>query len=758
MMTILTKTKWAGVALATVVIMPSLAKAAEPYKDASLPVEKRGDDLLSRMTLEEKVAQMRIFHRVKGIDSGENGEMVLSDDVKGRLKYGIAGVKNPGEPDSPEQAAKLTNELQKYIIEQSRLDIPAMFVCEAYNGVDAHGNTRFMRPMNMAATWNVELVNRIWGVTGREARLRGFHMCHSPESDIMRDPRFGRMSEAFSEDTWLTTEMVVAAVKGVQGGYDGTGVNSTHIGAVAKHFAGYGQVQGGRNFASIQISERDLIDQIFPPFKAAVQRAHAFGIMASHGDLNGVASHGNPWLLTEILRKQWGFKGYVVSDSNDIARLHDFMKVAESHQDAVEMALKAGMDIDLYSDLAYIYLADMAKNNPSLVEYIDRSVSNVLRTKFKLGLFENPYTNVEETKKEVRSEASQAVALEADLESAILLENKKNALPLNAEKVKTVALLGPLLYDDTQKFFEQVTGDSVKYISEQGFDLTDKKRGAPSLMPRDEKKIAALVEKAKVADVTVLFLGGDEYTAKEAYFNSGYGDRESIDPVGPQDELIERVKALGKPVIVVLKHRRTLSINVISEQADAILDCWDLSEFGDIAVAKILFGKVSPSGKLPVTVPRSIGQIPFHYSQKEINFKKDYLFQKDGPLYPFGHGLSYGEFTYSEPKLSAKEMAKDGTLTVSVDVTNAGKMAAKEAVQMYVKDLIGSVSRPNMELKGFEKIELKPGETKTVAFTITPEILTFTGLEMKPVLEAGDYEVMVGTSSAKYKKAAFRLK
>jgi len=758
MMTILTKTKWAGVALATVVIMPSLAKAAEPYKDASLPVEKRVDDLLSRMTLEEKVAQMRIFHRVKGIDSGENGEMVLSDDVKGRLKYGIAGVKNPGEPDSPEQAAKLTNELQKYIIEQSRLDIPAMFVCEAYNGVDAHGNTRFMRPMNMAATWNVELVNRIWGVTGREARLRGFHMCHSPESDIMRDPRFGRMSEAFSEDTWLTTEMVVAAVKGVQGGYDGTGVNSTHIGAVAKHFAGYGQVQGGRNFASIQISERDLIDQIFPPFKAAVQRAHAFGIMASHGDLNGVASHGNPWLLTEILRKQWGFKGYVVSDSNDIARLHDFMKVAESHQDAVEMALKAGMDIDLYSDLAYIYLADMAKNNPSLVEYIDRSVSNVLRTKFKLGLFENPYTNVEETKKEVRSEASQAVALEADLESAILLENKKNALPLNAEKVKTVALLGPLLYDDTQKFFEQVTGDSVKYISEQGFDLTDKKRGAPSLMPRDEKKIAALVEKAKVADVTVLFLGGDEYTAKEAYFNSGYGDRESIDPVGPQDELIERVKALGKPVIVVLKHRRTLSINVISEQADAILDCWDLSEFGDIAVAKILFGKVSPSGKLPVTVPRSIGQIPFHYSQKEINFKKDYLFQKDGPLYPFGHGLSYGEFTYSEPKLSAKEMAKDGTLTVSVDVTNAGKMAAKEAVQMYVKDLIGSVSRPNMELKGFEKIELKPGETKTVAFTITPEILTFTGLEMKPVLEAGDYEVMVGTSSAKYKKAAFRLK
>jgi len=754
----LTKNKWAGVALAAIVITPCLAGAAEPYKDASLPIEKRVEDLLGRMTLEEKVAQMRIFHANKGIKSGKNGELEMKADVKDRLKYGIAGIKNPGEKDSPEQAAKLTNELQKYIIEQSRLDIPAMFVCEAYNGVDAHGCTRFMRPMNMAATWNVDLVNRIWGVTGREARLRGFHMCHSPESDIMRDPRFGRMSEAFSEDTWLTTEMVVAAVTGVQGGYDGTGVNSTHIGAVAKHFAGYGQVQGGRNFASIQISERDLIDQIFPPFKAAVQRARAFGIMASHGDLNGIASHANPWLLTEVLRKQWGFKGYVVSDSNDIARLHDFMKVAESHEAAVEMALKAGMDVDLYSDLAYIHLTKMAQEDPSLVPYIDRSVSNVLRTKFKLGLFEQPFTNPAVTKKEVRSKASQAVALEADLESAILLENKNNVLPLNEGKVKTVALLGPLVAKDTQKFFEQVTGGSVNYVSDKGFSLTDKKRGNPGLMPRDEKKIAALVNKAKSADVAVLFLGGDEYTAKEAYFNSGYGDRESINPVGPQDELVERVKALGKPVIVVLKHRRTLSINVISEQADAVLDCWDLSEFGDIAVAKILFGKVSPSGKLPVTVPRSIGQHPFEYSQKEINFKKDYLFQTDGPLYPFGHGLSYGKFTYSEPKLSGKEMAKAGTLTVSVDVTNAGKMAAKEVVQLYVKDLIGSVTRPNKELKGFEKIELKPGETKTVTFTITPDMLVFTGLEMKPVLEAGDYEVMVGTSSADYKKAAFRLK
>jgi len=746
------------VAAASLLIALPVFAGPSPYQDATLPVDQRVEDLLNRMTLEEKVAQMRIFHATKGIKSSKDGKMILSKDVQRRLEYGIAGIKNPGEPDSPEQAAKLTNELQKYIIEHNRLGIPAMFVCEAYNGVDAHGSTRFMRPMNMAATWNVELVNRIWSVTGREARLRGFHMCHSPESDIMRDPRFGRMSEAFGEDTWLTTEMVVAAVTGVQGGYDGTGVNSTHIGAVAKHFAGYGQVEGGRNFAAVQISERTLIDEIFPPFKAAVQRAHALGIMASHGDLNGIASHANPWLLTEVLRNQWGFKGYVVSDSNDIARLHDFMKIADSHEAAAEMALKAGMDIDLYSDLAYIYLTDMAKKNPELVEYIDRSVSHVLRTKFILGLFENPYVNLDEVRQEVRSEASQAIALEADLESAILLKNKSNALPLKTGNIAKVALLGPLLGEDTQNMFEQVTGSSVTYVSEQGFELTNQEKGRPELLPRNEQEIVSLVEKAKDADVAVLFLGGDEFTSKEAYFNGTYGDRDSIDPVGPQDELIERVKALGKPVIVVLKHRRTLSINVISEQADAILDCWDLSEFGDIAVAKILFGEVSPSGKLPVTVPRSIGQIPFHYSQKEINYKKGYLFQKDGPLYPFGHGLSFTTFNYSEPKLSSNEMAKDGTLVVSVDVINTGTYTAKEVVQLYVKDVIGSVTRPDKELKGFEKIELKPGETRTVEFTITPDMLLFTGLEMKPVLEAGDYEVMVGTSSADTQLANFRLK
>lgn len=730
-------------------------KKKYPYQDASLTIKERVNDLLPRMSLEEKVAQMRIFHANIGVESDERGRLKLSDKVIDKLKLGIAGIKNPGEHISPLAAAKLNNELQKYIMESNRWGIPALFVTESYNGVDAEGCTKFSRPINSAATFNPELVNRIWDVVGREARLRGMHMCHSPEADLVRDPRFGRMSEAFGEDTYLTTQMVVNAIKGVQGNYEGLG-NGTHIGAVAKHFAGYGQVLGGSNFAAIEISPRTLIDEIYPPFEAAVKEARTLGIMASHGDINGVASHGNPELLTGVLRDQWGFDGYVVSDSNDIARLYYFMKVAESPEAAALMGLVAGIDIDLYAEDSYAYLPEMVQKDPRIEKMIDRSVKRVLRTKMILGLFDNPYVDVKQVEKEVRSEASLALAEEADLESIILLKNEANTLPL-AKKSQKIALLGPLLNDETQKAFELVAGEKIQFIADSGFELTDKNKGVPNLLPTDEKALERLTNLAKDSDVAILFLGGDEFTAKEAYFNNALGDRATIEPVGPQDELLKRIKALGKPVIVVLKHRRTLAINVIVEKADAILDGWDLSEMGDTALAKVIFGAVSPSGKLPVTVPRSIGQLPFHYSMKEINNKKGYLFLEDGPLYPFGYGLSYGKFTYEDIKLSSATITPTSEITVSVKVTNIGTMKAKEVVQLYLKDEIGSVTRPDKELKGFEKIELYPGEAKTVSFTISPKMLEFTGLTMEKILESGDYTVMVGTSSKEGLTARFRL-
>lgn len=737
-------------------ILTSLAIYAQDYKNASLAVEDRVEDLLSKMTLEEKVAQMRIFHANRGVEIGENGQLNLSEEVIGRLKNGIAGIKNPGEHLPPLQAAKLNNQLQKYIIEHNRLGIPALFVTESYNGVDAAGCTVFGRPISSAASFNTELVHKIWDVVGREARFRGMHMCHSPEGDIVRDPRFGRMSETFGEDTYLTTQMVTHAVKGVQGNYEGLG-RGTHIGAVTKHFAGYGQIKGGRNFASIDISPRTLIDEIFPPFEAAVKEAKALGIMASHGDINGIASHANPYLLTEVLREQWGFKGYVVSDANDIARLNFFVHVAETPEDAAEMGLKAGMDVDLYSDEAFALLPAMVKKDPELQKFVDRAARRILRTKFILGLFDNPYVNEKEVVKNVRSEASLNLAKEADLESIILLKNENKTLPLNPSEAKTIALLGPLLDDETEKHFSSIATD-YNFISDKGFSLTDENRIVPQLKYTPEETIQAMVKKAEKADVVVLFLGGDEYTAKEAFFNGALGDRAHINPLGKQDELVRRVKALGKPVIVLLKHRRTLAINEIAEKADAILDCWDLSEFGDESAAKIIFGKVSPSGKLPVTIPRSIGQIPFHYSQKEINFKKGYLFLKEGPLYPFGYGLSYTDFEYNNLTLSGNEITNTEHVVVTVQVTNVGDTEAKEVVQLYIKDIIGSVLRPDKELKGFKKITLQPGETQSVQFTITPDMLAFTGINMKPVIEAGTYEVMVGTSSTTGLTSQFKLK
>ena len=744
---------------ALAIVIVSCSKIAEnDYKDSSLSIDERVEALLPKLSLEEKVAQMRIFHANIGTKPDENGNLKLSDRVIEKLKLGIAGIKNPGEHIDAVAAAKLNNDLQKYIIENNRWGIPALFVTESYNGVDAEGCTKFGRPMTSAASFNPELVRRQWDVVGREARLRGMHMCHSPEADIVRDPRFGRMSEAFGEDTYLTTQMVKNAIIGVQGDYEGLG-NGTHIGAVAKHFAGYGQVLGGSNFAAIEISERTLIDEIYPPFEAAVKEAKTLGIMASHGDLNGVASHGNPELLTGVLRDQWGFEGYVVSDSNDIARLFYFMNVAESPEAAAQMGLEAGIDIDLYAEDSYSYLPEMVKKNPELEKLIDRSVRRVLRTKFILGLFDNPYIDIEEVKKGVRAESSLELAKESDLESIILLKNEGKTLPLANNKSTKIALLGPLLKDNTKAMFESVSGSNIKYVAEKGFSLTNEKGGAPKLLERDPKAITKLVNTARSADVSSLFLGGDKFTAKEAYFsNSTLGDRATIDPVGPQDELVEKIKALGKPVIVVLKHRRTLSINTIAAEADAILDTWDLSEFGDESTAKIIFGEVSPSGKSPVTIPRSIGQLPYHYSMKEINYKKEYLFLGKGPLYPFGHGLSYGNFEYSDIKISSQEITPDSEIEVSVTVTNKGDVKAKEVVQMYIKDEIGSVTRPDKELKGFEKIELDAGESKMVSFKITPKMLEFTGITMEKVLEPGDYTVKIGTSSQDYLETTFKLK
>ncbi len=716
------------------------------------------DALISKMSIEEKTAQLRIFHAGSAINLDKEGNLVMADRIKEQLKYGIAGIKNAGGNYSPVESAKLNNLLQEYIVEHSPSGIPAMFITESYNGVDARGCTKFSRPITLSSTWNTELVKEVYDCVGREARMRGLHMTHSPEADVTRDPRFGRMSEAFGEDTYLVTEMIASAVSGMQG--DCVGLREgTHIGAVLKHFVAYGQVSGGRNFASIEISPRTLIDEIMPPFKTAVQRCGALGVMASHGDINGVSCHSNEWLLSDVLRGEWGFEGYVVSDADDVFRLHEFMHTSETPRDAAMDALKAGLDIDLYGTKAYVQLPDIVSEDPDFEKYIDIAVKRVLMTKVKLGLFENYRIDPSKATK-VRDAEAQSLANRADQESIILLKNKSSVLPLS-KGIKTVALVGPNVNKNTAAYFEAATGGEVKFLVEKGFPLTDQQGKADgdgdgvenastvhlTTPERCEPGIQRILALAKRADAVVLFVGGDPFTTREAYYSSTLGDRSDIDLVGSQDDLINRLHKLGKPMVGVLKHRRTLSINNLDDKADAILDCWELSEFGDKAIAEVIFGDVNPSGKLPVTVPRTIGQLPYHYSQKEINYKKGYLFDDNTPLYCFGYGLSYTTFEYSNLQVDTPTLTKGGKITLSVDVTNTGEREGREVVQLYIKDLYGEVVRPNMELKGFEKISVSPHQTQRVEFTIEPEMLRYTGLSMERILDDGDYKAFVGGNS-----------
>jgi beta-glucosidase len=728
-------------------------KSSLSYKDPNLSPEQRADLLLKLMTIEEKAAQMRIFHANKGIEN-HDGKLHLSDFVKQNLQYGIAGIKNPAEHDDPADAARLNNDLQRYIIEHNRLGIPALFITESYNGVDAKGCTAFPRPITQAASWDEDLIKSVWDCMGKEARLRGLHMTHSPEIDIVRDPRFGRMSEAFGEDTHLVTEMAVAAVSGIQGGVEA--LKSTHIGAVVKHFAAYGMVNGGRNFSPVEISPRTLIDEVFPPFEGAVKRANALGVMAAHNDINGEACHSSKYLLTDVLRNQWDFEGYVVSDANDIPRLSFFMNVADNVEDATLKALEAGMDVDLYSDSTYARLPILAAKHPEITKYIDRSARRMLVTKFKLGMFDNPYIDPDKASKYIGSEENMTLANKADEAAAILLKNENSILPLAKNTNKKIALIGPTLTSDVLPLFQAYL-PQLNFEAHKGFDLTDNNISVPKLNLNAVNSIDTLVSVAKRNDLIVLFVGGDEYTAKEAFFAGAVGDRAEIHPVFPQELLFDKLRVLGKPIIIVLKHRRTLAINDFAKHADAIVDLWEPSKYYASSLAKILFGDVNPSGKLPVTVPRTIGQFPFHYSGKTINNKKGYLFMENGPLYYFGYGLSYTTFAYGDLKLSSDQLTLNNKLQVSIKVTNTGSRSGQEIVQMYLKDIKASVLRPDKELKGFQKISLSPGESKIVTFTIDPEMLYFTDINMKRNLEEGTHTVMIGGSSNNTINANFNL-
>jgi beta-glucosidase len=747
--------------------MSSPVPTSARYLDASASLEERLDDLLPRMTLEEKVAQLTSASlRVSA--ATEEGLAEVGDVVRDSIAHGIGQIENTFDFRTPRASVEEVNSIQKLLRENTRLKIPALIGSECAHGNAGYNSTNFPVPLAMASSWNPDLVQRAFDIAARESRARGGHEAHSPVLDLGRDPRWGRIEETFGEDTYLTTQMGVAAITGLQGGTSGH-PDTQHVIASPKHFAGYGQVAGGRNFAATPIDTKTLYDEILPPFEAAVKVARTQGMMASHCDVDGVPAHGNRWLLTELLRDQWGFEGMVVSDYYDVLRLDIFHHVAANVNEAAKMALLAGMDLDLPAGVAYATLTEVIRKEPSLEPILDQSVRRILRLKLLLGLFENPFVDPDEVEQIVGHPTHRQIAQDLAEECITLLKNNGELLPLNPNALRSIAVIGPnaasietggysMPHDDVVSILAGITdlvGPEVDVRHVEGCKIADIEQINLETVFRtynlaDElPQIERAVTTAQSSDVAIVCVGGNIKTAMEAFFVPGIrGDRATLDLLGNQRELVHRILATGTPTVIVLMGGRPYSIPDIIDRAPAVLNCFYLGQCHGTAIAKVLFGQTNPSGRLPVTVAESVGQLPVYYSQKAVSFYKAYLDEKAGPLFPFGFGLSYTTFVFSDLKTN-KPIYKIGEpIVISIIVTNTGSRHGAEVVQVYCHDEIASVVRPDQLLVRFTKVRLDPDQSTTVMFTLeAQQDLSFTGIGQRRTVEPGRFEIRVGQSS-----------
>ncbi len=758
----------------------STKTATPPYRDATLLIELRVDDLLRRMTLPEKAAQMMCVWQEKAtklVDAHGN-----FDVAKARAAFGdgvgLGQVGRPSDagstPVTPQDGkdargqAELTNAIQRFFLEESRLGIPVVFHEECLHGQAAVGGTSFPQPIGLAATFNPTLVEALYEMTAAEARARGTHQALTPVVDIARDPRWGRVEETFGEDPYLVSRLGVAAVRGFQG--DATFGDKTRVMATLKHFVAHGQPEGGQNCAPANVSLRELREVFLPPFKAAIREAGAISLMASYNEVDGVPSHANRWLLRDLLRGEWGFRGFIVSDYYSIWELNDRPDthghfVAANKKDAAALAVRAGVNIELPEPDTYLHLVELVQEGTLREEMLDDLVRPMLYWKFRLGLFDDPYVDPEHAARIVGSEAHRALAREAARETITLLKNDGALLPLAVDALKTIAVIGPnanrpLLGGYSGVPSHSVTvlegiqarvGTGVRVVHAEGCRITiggSWQQDKVVHSDRDEnlRLIADAVEVARDADVVVLAIGGNEQTSREAWSRTHMGDRTSLDLLHEQDELLAALVALGKPVVAVLFNGRPMSVTAVNEQAHAVLECWYLGQEAGHALADVLFGDVNPAGKLPISVPRSVGQLPVFYNHKP-SARRGYLFDDASPLYAFGFGLSYTTFSLRNARLTQTHITRDGETQVLVEVTNTGPRAGAEVVQVYVRDLISSVTRPVKELKGFQKVWLEPGETVTATITLSRDALAFHDIDLQYVVEPGDFAIMVGTSS-----------
>lgn len=854
------------------------------YQDAKAPVEDRVKDLLSRMTLEEKVRQMDMY---RGDFFKEKEDFAKSKSGEKIGKLGIGAIH-----DLYPRSAKMINDLQTNVIKGNRWGIPALIMCEMLHGYLDEGSTAFPMNIGLGSTWDVALMDKVGKVIGMEARAHGVHFGFGPNLDLGREPRWGRVAETFGEDAFLNSEIGLAFIKGLQG--DDLKSDRSII-AEPKHFAVHGIPQAGGNSSPILVGERSAREDHLPSFEKAFRKGGALGTMCAYSELDGIPCAANHWLLTDVLRKEWGFKGIVVSDLGAIKYIQTTHKVSDSPKESIREAVSAGVDMQFYdfsNEFWQSTIIELVNEKKLTMENIDRAAGGVLRLKFLLGLFENPYTDKNLIKERFHTKENQAVALEAAQKSMVLLKNDNNILPLS-KKLKNVAVIGPnanasrlggyspknsvgiTVFEGVQ----QVLGKTANVVYEEGVPLIVKGQaipskylftsdgsqnglkgeyfnnrnleGAPALTRIDNQlefdwpwapgdgvnvddfsirwtgyiqsdrsfdgwlglssddgirmwiddqlvidnwskgatsivttpknieagkkykvriemweggwgarahlrwnlekvNIQPAIEAAKKADVAIVVLGESNELVEE---NRDVAD---LNLHGMQQELIEAIQKTGTPVVCVLLNGRPLSTNWISENIPAVIEGWFPGESGGRAVADVLFGDYNPGGRLSITVPKSVGQLPIYYNQKPSAIHK-YVAESEHPLYSFGHGLSYTTFAYSNLKLSAKEIKPNGELKVTIDVKNTGDRDGDEVVQLYINDIYSSTTTPEKTLKGFKRVNIKKGETKNLEFTLTEDELSLWNREMKRVVEPGDFEVMVGGNSTDLLKTTFKV-
>ena len=775
-MAILRRNQWLQISLCLVVLcatataqnQPATNAATTPkYRNPNLAIEDRVADLLSRMTLEEKVEQIA--------GSGRRGEIhvidptgTFTDQTAARA---LARYEDPDFVFLPKTAAILHNAIQRYAREKTRLGIPRLFAGESLHGFMEYGSTSFPQAIGLASTWDPALVKEVFTAASDEARSSGTDWVFTPVLDLARDPRWGRTEETYGEDPYLVSRMAVAAVTGLQG--DDFFIGPHHVMATMKHFAVHGQPEGGTNTAPGNYSERIIRENFLVPFEAAVKEGHVGSVMASYNEIDGIPSHINHWLLDRVLRQEWGFGGFITSDGGGLQMLVETHHVAATKADAARLALAAGVDFDLSDGSVYRTLIDQVKQGIVRESELDQAARRILAAKFRLGLFEDPYSNPDYAEKVTNSPEHRAIALKAAQETMVLLKNESNLLPLNLSKLKTIAVIGPDAdglhlggYSRNPghgitilQGIQQYVGSKAKVIYAEGCRFTNKSQdwhgwfggsygdNVELIDPKtQQEKVKEAVAVAQKSDVAVLVVGENESTNREAWAENHRGDRDSLDLLGAQNDLVKAVVETGKPTIVFLINGRPLSINYIAEHVPAIVEGWYLGQEGGTAAANVLFGDLNPGGKLPITFPHSVGDLPDFYNHKP-SANRSYAFSTREPLFPFGYGLSYTTFKFDNLRIEPSQIYNGGTAKVSVDVTNTGSREGDEVPQMYVHQKIASMTRPVKELKGFQRITLKPGEKKTVEFTIKPESLSMINTDMHKVVEPGVFEIMVGPDS-----------